>query len=279
MRRVRLILGLAVAVCAFSVLAAPAFAAEPVIFGKFIASITGKTVSEAEPGIVKGHGEVSELKLGPYKFTCEKELKSKGKITSESSDTFFQEVRFTKCTSSRKLEEGLGEEVHASFTLGLEFHSNGSAELGEGESEVKILANSPVAVKASKSSCVVWIPAQTIPIQAEKKPEKEYEAAGYFTEVEKVEGKGLLKKFPDGVREKLDISMEFKKIETLEKPPPVGGCTYSKVEEPEGSQGKYNPAREFNNEKGWIESKGGRLEAELEEIELKNGDLGFEPKV
>jgi len=273
MRRVRtIVLGAAVAVCALGVLSAPAFAIKtPIIFGKFVASAAGQT---------KGHGEVSEMRLGPYVFTgknlgegkgfgpvCENELKSKGNIAAPGeSETFFQNVKFSKCFATRR--SGTSEEAVAfHFELGMEFHSNHSAELGEGdEAELKITRPSTVKVKGSKSSCSILIPAQTIPIAAEKNPNKEFEATSYTTEEEAVEGKGKEMKFGP-IRKRLDIEMAFKKIVTIEQLDPEKGCTNEKLEE----GATFNPVNDT------VEYRNGALEAELEEVTLKTGNISFEP--
>jgi hypothetical protein len=283
MRRVRAVLGFAAVVCAFGALTAPAFARErkPAIFGKFTASINGKTLSPGEPAATKGHGEVEAMKLGPYVFTgrnlgegkhgpvCERALKSQGEVASESSETFLQNITFSKCVSTRRA--GSSEEaVVFHFTLGMEFHSNGSAVAGQSEeTEVKIIKGSTVHFKGSKSTCEVIIPEQAVPVKAATKPEKEYEAAAYETEEEEVEGKKALKEFPSGFQQKLDITMEFKKVHTIEQLNPARGCTNGKLEE----------GGTFNKEHDTVEYSNGILEAELEEIEIKGGNVGFVPAV
>jgi hypothetical protein len=283
MRRVRVVLGFAAVVCAFGALTAPAFAKEkkPAVFGKFTASINGKTISPGEPAATKGHGEVEAMTLGPYVFTgknlgegkgfgpvCEKELKSKGAVDSESSETFLQNVTFAKCWATRR--EGASEEaVSFHFTLAMEFHSNGSAVLGQSEdAEIKIIKASTVRIKGSKSSCEVIIPEQTVPVKAATKTEKEYETATYETEEEEVEGKKALKEFPSGFQDKLDIEFEFGKLKTIEQLNPAKGCTNSKLEE----------GATFNKENDTVEYSKGVLDAELEEIEIKGGNIGFVPK-
>lgn len=84
MRSVRTIaIACVAAVCAMGALSAPAFAKpkEKLIFGKFVASREGKT---------RGKGEITELTLGPYKFTGEIQTEEKtiikevhGKIVEE----------------------------------------------------------------------------------------------------------------------------------------------------------------------------------------------------
>jgi hypothetical protein len=274
MRRIRIVLGLASAVCAFGVLAAPALAKkekEPVMFGKFTASIPGKTISPAEPASTRGKGGVTEINLagtGLIIKSCEKALKSTGMVESESSETFLQNITFSKCKASISLNKSpiTAEETIPPFTLGMEFHSNKSVVLGEaGESEVKVVRPSNLSIKIGKTPCVVEIPSQTIPVKAEKKPEGEYEAASYETTKEPAK----LKKFPSGFQEKLNIEMEFKKVESYVKPAP--GCTFN----PEG--GKVNKEAGSPRE-GDIEFDNGTMELELEEISIKHGNVGFEPK-
>lgn len=265
MRSTRMVLGFVAAVCTFGVLTAPAFAKiekEPVVFGKFIASVPGGTISGATPAKAAGIGEMGESKLGPLEFEeCEKELKSKAVVTSESSEEFTTEVIFKKCPFKFQ-KDNSGAEVHkASFKMNITFHSNGSAEIGEGSAEI---ATTSIPIKIQKSFCngVIEIPSQTIPFRAVKNPEDEFEAASYGTEHEPVSG-GKLKKFPSGFQEKLDVEWEFKKIQA--EATPTANCPL------EG--GTLNP------ETKKVEWKTGTMEAELEEITISGGNIGFEPKV
>jgi hypothetical protein len=283
-------IGVAVAVCVLAAMfAAPSFAAKkekvPVIFGKFHAKILGQTISEANRGSTKGHASISALRIGPYKFTgekkfnettktlefgpiCQKELKSKGLVTEEVSDVFGQALYFKNCIGYRKLGGGLEEEVIASFVLGINFHSNFSAELAEPEVEVKGIG--PMIIKAKRSFCVVTIPEQFIPIQAEEHPEREFESASYTTETEVLEG-GKAKKYEGGVKKNLNIEMLFKKIHANVATSPQ--CHYSKEGKGAEEEGLYNPSTKE------VEYKNGLLEAELEEITLKKGSVWFEPAV
>jgi hypothetical protein len=270
MRSVKMTIGLGAAALALGLLAGPASAKtkEKLFFGEFTASITGKTLSEAEPGITKGHGTVSLMTLGPYTIECSKEIKSKSLVTAEKSPNFFTKIKFAGCQTVKKVGAGLEEPkpVHFAKELDFEFRSNGSAEAGNTESEIRLVTPVDALLKAKGASCQVLIPAQSIPNASGTKPEKQYEAAGYATETETVEGKKNLEKFPSGIREKLNITMEFKSIRALV--PLNSHCTYAKEEE-----GKFVEIEE----KPYVEFKSGKLEAELEEIELKGGDLGFTP--
>lgn len=240
MRRTSIVAALAVALCALGVLASPALAAkEKPVFGKFKASAAGTA---------KGIGEADEMSLGPYKFEeCEKELKSTGAVTMGESETFFQEVKFAHCQTSRKLPGSLEEVIFTSFTLGMEFHSNGSLKLGP----------TAVSFKANNSECEITIPAQWVPAIAETKgEEKGFEDAEFSTETEPLEG-GQEKKFGP-FRERLDIDWELKGIVTTVKPTPT--C-------------KYNGSH--LNEAGEAEFGGGKMEGELEEVTLNTGNLSF----
>jgi hypothetical protein len=276
MRSVRITVGIVAAVaCAFGAFAGPAFAKKEKkapVFGKFTASIPGGEISPEHPATATGIGAITELSLaGGALFVegCLKESKSAGTVVSESSETFFQDVTYKKCIASVAIgKSGLtSKEKIPTFHLAMEFHSNHSAVIGEGEEEnLKIVKPSSVSVKIGKTSCFVVIPAQTVPVKAEKKPNKEYEAAGYETELSPVKKKQLAL-FPSGFQEKLYIEWEFNKLESLVKP--NASCTY------EG--GKLDTEPETPNF-GYVVYNDGVFEGELEEISIRGGDLGFEPK-
>jgi hypothetical protein len=241
MRRTKMMVALVVSVCGLSLVASPALAAkEKPVFGKFKATASGTA---------KGIGEADEMVLGPYKFSeCEKELRSTGSVTMGESETFFQEVKFSKCLATRAAGGGIEEGVYASFSLGMEFHSNGSLKIGP----------SAVTFGASDSTCEVTIPPQWVPSVAETKPERTFEDATYTTEQEKLEG-GQEKKFGE-FRERLDLEWELKGITTTIKLTPT--CSYS------GTHLNTAGEAEFTN---------GRMEGELEEVTLQGGNLSFLP--
>jgi hypothetical protein len=230
---------------ALGLLASPAVAAKPKpVFGKFKASTTGS---------VKGIGEAGEMTLGPYHFEeCEKELKANGSVTMGEEETFFQEVKFSHCETTRPGGGGLIETVMASFTLGMEFHSNGSLKLGP----------SAVTFGTTGSKCEVTIPSQWVPAiaETEKGSEKTFEHIEYGTEKEKLEGVAA-KKFGE-FRERLDITWEISGINTTVKLGPE--CQY------EGPHLNGAHEAEFLN---------GKMEGELEEITLQGGNLSFVPPV
>jgi hypothetical protein len=273
MRRVRIALGLAAALCAFGTFAAPALAkkeVKEVVFGKFKASYPfGPEITPTAPATSKGIGELTSLNLAKGALRIEAcALGSTGQVTSQSSNTIVQNITFKGCYARVSLNKEITELTKVpKFVIGMEFYSNGSAVIGQ-PSEVKIVKPSTVTIQVGKHSpCSVTIPAQTIPTKAEVKPEREYEAAFYETEFE--EGVNV-KKFPSGIQEKLDIEMEFSKIESWVKP--GEHCIYGPGEEGAFDKEEGTPAF------GYVVYGKGTLEAELEEITIKNGNLGFEPK-
>jgi hypothetical protein len=242
MRRIRMTVALVIGTCAIGVLASPALALKTKpVFGKFRATTSGS---------VKGTGEAGEMVLGPYKFTgCEKELKPTGSVVAGESETFFQEVKFSRCVAGRSIGGGLEEAVFASFTLGMEFHSNGSLKFGPAS----------VTFGPSDSTCEVTIPSQWVPAAAEIKGErKSFEEVSFATETEQLEG-SQLKKYGE-LRERLDIEWELKGIDTTIKITPT--CKYN------GSHINAAGEAEFSN---------GKMEGELEEVTLQGGNLSFVP--
>jgi hypothetical protein len=277
MRTLRITIGVTVAACALAVFAAPSFAAAKpkAFFGEFTASIFGQEISPAHKAVTKGHGSVSTLRIGPLEITCEpakgEGLNAKGEVEHERSPNFTTTVKFSGCFTKVKFGKGGTEErIKVSFGKGLkmEFHANGSGALGNPSGEVAILETVPVQIKVAGRKCHLFVPAQTVPVQAEKNPEKEFEAASYGTETEPVEPHEA-KKYPSGFKERLDIEWEMKKIRSY-VPVEPGKCEYDK-----GTEGKFEP--EGGGLPNRVEFTNGLFEAELEEIEIKGGELGFDP--
>jgi hypothetical protein len=259
MKKSGIALGLVVAVCAFGVSAAPAMA-----FGKFFASIKGKTISEAEPGRAKGLGELEHLKLGPYRLEC-KRVVDEGQVVSEGpSESFFTEIKMADCETvviPKETDSGLEEVKKTHIRLAMEFLSNGAAKTGEGESEIRIKQPSEVAFKTTKSSCTIVVPSQNLPLK--QSPTKEFEFAVPETEEEILEKPKSIEKYGE-VRKRLAFALDIKKIRSYFVP--NAKCRYK-----EGSEGgKFNP------ETGRVEYPGGIMEGSLKEITLKGGNLWFE---
>jgi len=258
MRSVRMIFGFALAVCACGVLATSAFAIkEPKVFGEFTASIPGGTISEATPASFKSkEGSVSTLKLAATTIECE-DLKGSGQVTSERSSNLTALLVFSHCYYVDKEPGGRIVKHKLTIKLPITFHSNGSGGFVPEEE----LGPASIGIKSSHTPCVITIPRQQVPA---KVPFEGSEQATYSSFKEPVEGKKNEELFPLG-KEELEIDMEFKNIQTTVQTAP-NKCEYSKEE---GSK--------FNKETGQIEYGGGQLEAELDEIYIPKGNIGFEP--
>jgi len=278
MRSVRLALGIAIALCAFGTVAAPALAKKkskpPVVFGKFIASFpSGRPITPEMPARATGSGELTTLTLAEGLLNIEEceDVKSSGKVISESSEDFFQEIAFKHCADYTHLggkKSGLSGKFKVKpFRLAMEFRSNKSVEVGEGaENEIEITKPSTVVITTKGIPCKVTIPRQVLPAKETGKPEKEYGVAGYETETSPAKKKI----FPSGFQEKLGIVVEYSKMVAWVKP--NQNCIYGPGEEGQFDSTPETPAY------GYIVYGGGMLEAELEEVSIKNGDLGWEPK-
>lgn len=259
MRRLRMAVGLAVVVCTLGVLAAPALAKRQqphATFGKFVASrSSGVPISPADPATASTvEGSVSELSLAEGALNIGEEkcakVKSTGQVTSPRSEEIQQEVTFSKCEGTFPVSQFAEEEAPVpSFKLTFVFRSNQSAGFEAGESELG--PNELTIATRKRGGCVIRIPRQTVPAKEVRKTETEFEAASYSTEHnEPVK----LKKFPKGFQEKLEIDVELEKVESILVPSPR--C-------------HIYPA---------FKTKKGIIEFELEEIKIRNGNIGFETK-
>ena len=145
MRSVKIIGALATAVCALFVAAVPALAHE------FTASQYNKTISPGTPvGLKGGSEEEQEFRLAQFKFTCEKTV-VKGKVYNASSETLYNTVKFTACTTYLTPEhsrEKLPFKVKFKQPFDFEYHANGYVGSG-GESESEVDLVNP----ASRRSC------------------------------------------------------------------------------------------------------------------------------
>src|SRR5580693_4785580 len=150
MRRVRIVLGFAAVVCAFSAFTASAFGTSEkkpkLVFGHFSASIVGKKITETEPAAVVENKEdeptVTGMLLGPYKFgvvtepdsvinyeePCKMRPKVTGKATAEESFSLLMEVTFRQCVSSNP-GGGLVPWKASTFKLAFRFQANEAAEV------------------------------------------------------------------------------------------------------------------------------------------------------
>jgi hypothetical protein len=220
MRHLRIMFGLALAVCTFAVVAAPALATMTKVFK---ASEVGKVFTEAEPGKTKGQGVGSlaeatisgkeytftqAFKFGAFKVKCAK-ASSKGIVTASSFTDFGLSIKLGQCFT----EDHFGTLLtwlRTSFKepVIIVYHINGVVEIGteseEIESEVKISGGTATFAVAAKICTIGW-PAQAVP--AKSKPNKEYSAAVYKNESVPTT---FLKKFPSGFQHKMLIEDLFR---------------------------------------------------------------------
>jgi hypothetical protein len=285
--KIRTGVALAVALCAVGVFAAPAFAKEKIIFGEFEASITGQNL-ETTPGtlaVSKAEGKllINGLELGPYTFgpkdpkTGEQftetpcgAVKLSGQVKKEKSSELTFKLNFKKCAAWA--EAGVGQqEVPTKLSLGIKLKSNFSAEVGKSESSAEIEPG-VVTFKGALKKCPIIIPRQTIPLK--EKAEKEYEEIVEY-ENESFEPEGIENSkhkkelYPSGEKETLNVFFleKFHHIHTyMSQTPP---CTNSKGAE----NGKI--VTEEGPYKGMLEFTNGHLFGEIEDLEVKNGNLKF----
>jgi hypothetical protein len=257
MRRVKVFIGIATAAVVLAS-ASSAFAKveEKHFFGEFTASRAEGPITPESPAVAKGVGEVDELVIAGVHVECEG-LTGTAEPKEERSTSLQMTLTFKKCSYPNRQGPVVSyQKVTFKHPLVLNFHANGSAR-------VVTIAENEAEVKIRPAKCKYHIPEQEIPLGAEGKPNKEYEDAEYATEEEAIETKGGLKKFPSGIRDRLDVFMLFKGVKTTFKP--------------EGTQCEYVHGEEarFNSETGLVETTS-KLEAEVEEITLKNGSIGFD---
>jgi hypothetical protein len=203
----RTIFGAAVTLCASVLAAAPALAAK-----EFHASEVGKEFTPASPGVSKGEGVgIQDFKFGAFHIQCES-VKAKGKVGANDSKTFFTSVKYKGCKTLARLgNQPITLKTQFKSNWDFEYHANGFAEIGpESESELKLLKGGSIEMKVPSIGCVIEVPAQTIPIKAEAKPENEFSSVLYANEEIPV---APSKKFPTGVQKQLRIINDLKKIE------------------------------------------------------------------
>ena len=274
MRRLRITIVAAAIACVAGALASPALAkteTPKAFFGEFVASVpTGGPITPSTPAIAKAkEGELGEFyvggeETGPWSFACSS-ISGQGKVFEERSTSFKTEIKFHKCEATRRLRGGLEEhklkmKIQKGFEI--EFHSNGSFVVGHEEpGEFKITKGTTLEVKVKGGACKVIIPEQTVPTKAEKNEEKEYEGGSYSGEREATE---KLKVYPSGFKELLEVERELSKITVDVPSEPNSPCTYAK--EPGG---KYN-------EELKVTEIPAHMEGDLEEIEIKKGEIFFE---
>lgn len=272
MRSVRMVVGLIAALCAFGALAGVASAKMPeeqLFFGEFFAERAEAPITEADPAQVKGGGEIEELTIGPYGLK-ECKVKSVSEVTSEKpSKTFFANLAIRcKTISHPEKSKLINETKTVHFKLGLKFNANKSAEAGEGnEAGTEIVENAVVPVTIGRSACKLEIPQQFLPAKSKLDENHEYESAEYETEEEEVESPRLMKKYGKD-HDTLNIFFTLKRLHSVLLTGPK--CTT-------GHEEKFGEGEEEGhiNKEGNVEYQNGKLFGELDELSLKNGNIGF----
>jgi hypothetical protein len=218
MRNVRLVGGLAVAVCVLAVAAAPVMAQQ------FVASKVGKTSGKGFEEILVTPGEppefepeqMQEWRLGAFRILCYK-ARGTGEVTELSSETFTTTTKYSKCGWYPQSTNTL--HVGASFSktgITVVYHANGYTEaVGNGEGEeyefkkAEVLETAAYIKITATKLCQIIIPAQTIPVRAVAHPTDPYSSAVYGNTNHESTN---LKLFPSGFQKRLVIANEFKKM-------------------------------------------------------------------
>ncbi len=190
MRSVRIIIGLAIASCAFGVAALPALATPPEF--------------ESTGGAVKGKAEGEQhFSLGAFEITCQK-----AKITGDTnqplnSQTLFLSVSYRDCGTAAKLK---GKETDISLKtkfltpFNIEYNANGLVQkFGSESTELEgsgtmTVSGGAIEVKVAPIKCVLEIEAQSNPFKPGKH-KTEFESAEFgeeTVEIGKHEYKELL---------------------------------------------------------------------------------------
>jgi len=281
MRSLKITVALAAIACVVGALASPALAknAKPKeFFGEFVASrAQGGPITPSSPATAKSkEGELDEFVVGNenkplFAFACNS-ISSVAKVFSERSTTFKTEVKFHKCEAERHLTQSIKEgnlKTHEGLKtkigpgLEFEFHSNGSFVVGKEENnELKITKGTSVGIAVKGGLCKIVIPEQTVPKNGTNE-EKEYEGGEYSGEREPVTN---LKTYPDGFKEQIEVDWTLSKI-LIEIPVSSSGpCQYER-----------EPGGKFNEETHSVQIPG-LMEGELDEINIKKGELFFETR-
>ena len=283
---IRITIGALVAACAFGALTATALATGT--FGEFKAQVAGGLApSPTEPGVLKlkpqEEPELTGLRLGNFRFgainaglpeyeePCEKSLKVTGQVTTEKSPSLEFDLHFRRCVTSIRHNGGT-EAMTIGFTLAMKLNANHTAEV------LEVAKPATGLIRTAQRKCPIAIPPQTIPFKIN--PAREYEGiVGFTPESEPIENweksRTLKEVYPSGVRERLGIQFgeKFKGLRTYVEPvsKSISSCVPVKGEE--------NPKliTEEGPYQGWLEYKSGYIYANIEGIEVKKGELTFEP--
>jgi hypothetical protein len=218
MRKTKVLIGLAAAVCALAVTAVPAMG--HAFVGSKTGLLTGKGFEQI-PNVEKGSGEFREFEpermqewhFGVFDVLCYTEA-SKGELTETSSEILTLNMKFGACGWYPKPKSSL--HTGASFSkegITVKFHANGFVETLEDGEEVEFkgeILPSSAYIKVSGKICKVEIPAQTIPVKAIKHPEEEFSDVLYSTFAQPLAKSS--KAFPTGEQEEVLLTNAWKGI-------------------------------------------------------------------
>ncbi len=265
MRHVKLVGGLAAAICVLAVAAAPAGAHQ------FTANKLGKSVGRGfeEIPVEKGvtppfePARMQEWKLGTFRILCYK-ARLNGEVTEQVAEVFTTTIHFINCGWYPQRNTLHVAAIFSKEGLTVRFHANGYTEaVGEGSGEVyefkkaEVLETAAyVKINATKL-CKIVIPEQTIPVKAIKHPEDPYSSAIYSDLEVEATNKHF---FPSGKQKRIAIANDFKNLK----------FKYAG----EGTQCATAPEFEKQAEEGG----GGVAGAYKGSVEawIPNGDLSFE---
>jgi hypothetical protein len=215
MKKTKLLVGLAAALCALAVAAVPAMGSE------FVASKTGKIAGkgfEELPKVAKGEyrefepEKMQEWKFGIFTVYCYSAT-NKGEITETSSNIMQINTKYGACGWYPKPKVNIHSP--ASFAkegITVRFHANGFVETLENGEEVEFkgeILPSSAYIKVSNKICKIEIPAQTIPVKAIKHPEEKFSTVLYsnFTAPARKS-----KEFPNEEQERILLTNDWKGI-------------------------------------------------------------------
>lgn len=214
--------------------------------------------------------KAGEIEAG--KPACER-AKVSGEVTAEHFSELAFKLELKKCVTYLEEENNpnRNEKVLTKITLPIVLRSNWSAEIGARESVLEI-PETTLTVKLGLKKCPIEIPEQTIPVK--DNPEKLYEEyVEYENEEEEPENiehsKKLKELYPGEEKHLLNIVFgeRFKGIRSYGSN--TAPCS-SKTGE-ENSKIVEEPGKHF----GQVEFKNGHLFGEIDEMEVKDGNLGF----
>ena len=206
--------------CAAGVLGA-LLTATPALATEFHAVREPNECSEAEPCKTVGKGVgtadeahpgwAAEFQLGNFKILCEKAhteaaTAADGALVAETSETFKTKVKFSKCLTAAKFGTftgGLPTSFNGGAPISIEYRPN--EELPNGvEGGTVVLGEARASFAIANKICKLGWGGQVVKSHAENP------VATFSTQEETVT---TSKRFPEGLRDRLEIANAFKGIE------------------------------------------------------------------